>query len=132
MRNSHQKHMIRQAVANRYDHPTADTIYNEIKLHDPKISLGTIYRNLKQMSERGELIRINSPDGVDRFDWQCHPHSHFFCHLCGSLSDFNLPLDSDLIASVEKLHGCHLESIQLIGIGYCKNCKLKKEEICQN
>ena len=132
MRNSRQRNIIRQVVSNRYDHPTATVIYEAARLQDSNISLGTVYRNLSQMAQRGEIVKINSPDGVDRFDWQCHPHSHFFCKSCGALSDFDVILTPNQIRGFHKLHGGHLESIQLIGIGYCEKCKLKKEEICQN
>lgn len=38
----------------RKDHPTADMVYMNIKEEFPKISLGTVYRNLALLSERGK------------------------------------------------------------------------------
>ena len=132
MRNSRQKNIIRQAVTNRYDHPTAVMIYETARMSDPNISLGTVYRNLNQMVSRGELIKIDSPDGADRFDWQTFPHSHFFCKVCSSVADIEIAPSARQIRSIEKHYGCHLQSIQLIGVGYCQKCNKNKEELCQN
>ena len=43
----------------RKDHPTADMVYMNIKEEFPKISLGTVYRNLALLSEtRGNTKAI--------------------------------------------------------------------------
>ena len=42
----------------RKDHPTADTVYQEIRNIIPNISLGTVYRNLSLLSDRGEILRL--------------------------------------------------------------------------
>ena len=53
MRFSYQRQKIREIVHNTNSHPTADWVYLEVKKSIPNISLGTVYRNLKQLEESG-------------------------------------------------------------------------------
>ena len=43
---SRQRESIKDFLMTRTDHPTADTVYENMKLIYPNISLGTVYRNL--------------------------------------------------------------------------------------
>ena len=43
---SRQRESIKEFLMTRNDHPTADIVYENMKLLYPKISLGTVYRNL--------------------------------------------------------------------------------------
>ena len=53
---SKQRDAIIKFLMTRKDHPTADMVYMNIKEEFPKISLGTVYRNLALLSERGEIL----------------------------------------------------------------------------
>lgn len=70
-------------------HPTAETIYHLAKMELPRISMGTVYRNLSEMSAQGEILRIPFSDGPDRFDNNLSRHDHAVCKVCGRL--FDLP-----------------------------------------
>lgn len=45
-RNTRQRKIVLEAVQEHHDHPSADQIYLEIRAKDPRISRGTVYRNL--------------------------------------------------------------------------------------
>lgn len=60
----------------RKDHPTADMVYMNIKEEFPKISLGTVYRNLALLSERGEILKLSYEGGADHYDACTDPHYH--------------------------------------------------------
>jgi hypothetical protein len=49
MRYSHQRERIFRAVSERCDHPTANMVYEQLKVEMPRLSLGTVYRNLNQL-----------------------------------------------------------------------------------
>ena len=57
---SRQRESIVNFLASRTDHPTAETIYQNIKKEFPNISLGTVYRNLSLLEEIGEIIKIST------------------------------------------------------------------------
>ena len=50
---SHQRERIYAAVLNSHAHPTAEMVYQRLKPEMPRLSLGTVYRNLRQMAAGG-------------------------------------------------------------------------------
>ena len=65
---SRQRESIKEFLQGRTDHPTADTVYTNIREIYPNISLGTVYRNLALLASLGEIQKITCEDGADRFD----------------------------------------------------------------
>ena len=65
---SKQRDAIIKFLMTRKDHPTADMVYMNIKEEFPKISLGTVYRNLALLSERGEILKLSYEGGADHYD----------------------------------------------------------------
>ena len=61
---SKQRDAIIKFLMTRKDHPTADMVYMNIKEEFPKISLGTVYRNLALLSERGEILKLSYEGGA--------------------------------------------------------------------
>ena len=55
---SRQRESIKSSLMQRYDHPTAETVYLDIKEEFPNISLGTVYRNLNNLVEKGDIKKI--------------------------------------------------------------------------
>lgn len=93
---SRQRELIKNFLAMRKDHPTADMVYQNVRQQDPNISLGTVYRNLTLLADSGEINRLNMGDGVDHFDADTSPHYHLLCTKCGRVVD----LEMDSIESI--------------------------------
>lgn len=87
---SRQRESIKEYLANTKEHPTADMVYANVRTEYPNISLGTVYRNLNLLADIGEVNKITTPDGGDRFDGDTNPHYHFFCTSCGCMMDLNM------------------------------------------
>lgn len=49
---SRQRESIKEFLMTRTDHPTADTVYHQLRKIYPNISLGTVYRNLRSEERR--------------------------------------------------------------------------------
>lgn len=92
-RYSRQRELIYNCLQSTKIHPTAETIYQTLKPEHPKLSLGTVYRNLNQLSEAGLIARMPFP--VERFDADTTPHAHFCCEKCGQVFDVPLPTASE-------------------------------------
>lgn len=123
---SRQRESIKNFLSARSDHPTAETVYVGIRLEYPNISLGTVYRNLSLLSELGEIQKISTGEGPDRFDGNPNPHYHFFCTECGRVSDLKMDnIDHiNTIASASfdgEIHG-HITNFY----GKCPECKKNK------
>ncbi|MBF1142098.1 MAG: transcriptional repressor [[Eubacterium] sulci] len=89
MKYSRQRNIILDIVKNSYDHPTAETVYKLARKELPSIGIATVYRNLNQLVDSGEVVRISLPGGVDRFDGHLDKHYHSICPDCGRLTDLN-------------------------------------------
>ena len=83
MRYSRQREMILNEMKDRYDHPTADTLYADLREKEPNLSLATVYRNLNQLADLGTIRRMHTTDGKTRFDGTLAPHEHMHCVQCG-------------------------------------------------
>ena len=91
LKRSKQRECIKAFLATRTDHPTADTIYMNIRQEFPNISLGTVYRNLALLSDLGEIMKITTDGGADRFDGNATRHHHFICTKCHRVMDLDMP-----------------------------------------
>ena len=90
-RNTLQRRLVLETVRRMHNHPTADEIFREISAENSLISKATVYRNLKILSEQGEILHIPIPDGADCFDFNTTPHYHLECRGCGRVFDVNMP-----------------------------------------
>ncbi len=87
---SKQRESIKNFLRTRTDHPTAETVYENIQKEFPRISLGTVYRNLALLTDIGEIQTISTGMGPDRFDGNAAPHYHFICKKCGCVQDLRV------------------------------------------
>lgn len=67
-------------------HPTAEDVFMIARSSNPKISLGTVYRNLNMLADSGGIRRISIPGEPDHFDCMI-PHDHLKCRKCGKIVD---------------------------------------------
>lgn len=124
---SRQRESIKNYLLETTSHPTADMVYMHVKQEFPNISLGTVYRNLKLLTDLGEAIKITAPDGGDRFDGHVQPHNHFYCIDCGRILDLNM--DMDAINHINELAAKDfdgiIESSTTLFYGKCNDCTQK-------
>lgn len=128
MRYSHQRERIFRAVSERCDHPTANMVYEQLKLEMPRLSLGTVYRNLNQLADAGRLKKIPLADGSCRFDKTKAAHSHIVCDECGAVSDVHLPSFEALETAIATETGYELRSYDVVLRGVCKDCRTRAQK----
>ena len=127
MNYSRQRAEVLDQIRGHKDHPTADTIFAELRTKDPSISLATVYRNLKLLSELGEIRRLTFVSGADRFDPTVQAHYHFVCDRCGKVHDIPLKVAEALDCDAEKyipemyIPGV-ITSHDLVFHGICDEC----------
>lgn len=115
-----QQQLIYRLIQESKDHPTADQIYWSAKQEIPNISVGTVYRNLSQMSEAGIVKRLTVPGQADRFDRSTVPHGHAICRHCGKLVDIQV---DNLSNAIESALGMDIISYEL-NVSYdCPICR---------
>src|SRR2546427_9032639 len=67
-------------------HPTAAFVYRQVRRRLPRVSLATVYRNLRMLAAEGVLSERADAAGT-RFDGNTAPHDHFTCVACGRIYD---------------------------------------------
>lgn len=122
MKYSRQREAIRTFLCSRRDHPTAEVVYENLRKEYPRISLGTIYRNLSLLVELGEATKFPGLDGLDHFDGNPEPHYHFICNECNSVLDLDFPNIEDLNTSANKNFDGIITGHSAYFYGKCKNC----------
>lgn len=123
MKYSRQREAIRKFLTTRKDHPTAEVVYQNLRLVYPRISLGTVYRNLALLVELGEAVKLPGIDGFDRFDGDPTPHYHFICENCHAVTDLCLPPLDDLNGKAAKGFDGEIFRHSVYFYGKCRNCK---------
>lgn len=119
---SRQREVIKDFLSTRKDHPTADMVYMNVRQQFPNISLGTVYRNLTLLTERGEIQKISVGDGVDHFDSDVSHHNHFICRKCGSVIDLEMESIEHIAETArENFNGC-IEGHITYFYGLCGDC----------
>ena len=117
-----QRAVILEVLRSVRSHPTADEIYGMVRKRLPRISLGTVYRNLELLANTGEILRLSRSGVQKHFDGNPMPHPHVRCKRCGRIGDVCLPVSIPVVDSAEaedfSIHGVELEFI-----GLCRNCE---------
>ena len=126
VKRSRQRDAIRSFLMSRKDHPTAEVVYDNVSKEFPNISLGTVYRNLAQLAENGDILKISTSANKEHFDGFVHRHFHFVCNKCDKIYDIDLDgMDEIKNQAAEKLNA-DIEDYSLIFYGICENCSSKK------
>ena len=121
-----QREAILANLRNRYDHPTADMIYTDLRKDFPTISLGTEYLILSKLVADGTIIKVECGDSVDHFDGNPLPHYHFICKSCNQLSDLEL-INLDFINELaDKVFPGKIDGSATYFYGTCKKCLNQK------
>ena len=122
---SRQRAVILDFMRNRTDHPTADTVYTNVRKTLPNISLGTVYRNLMLLTELGELKKVHVGDGADHFDPVVEDHDHFVCEQCGNVYDLPVVEVLDPHRYVGSAFKGEITGYTLYLKGVCEHCVAK-------
>ena len=122
LRNSAVRNSIYEYLCGTNEHPSAEMIYNDLKGDNPNLSLGTVYRNLKQLEELGQIIRVTNVNNHERYDANCEDHVHFVCERCGRVIDI---MDADVhkaMAALNIPNGAKIKRLQIVIEGTCEDC----------
>lgn len=118
-RYSRQRERIYQAVHASREHPSAQMVYDLLREEMPRLSLGTVYRNLHQMAQEGMLQELEGPTA--RFDACLAPHAHIRCTCCGRVMDLSALEEPAPVRSAAQA-GWQVERYNLMLEGICPAC----------
>ncbi|MBI3579969.1 MAG: transcriptional repressor [Ignavibacteriales bacterium] len=119
---SRQREKIFQVLKRTTSHPTAEWVYERVREQIPRISLGTVYRNLHILKEQGKIRELDFGEGLHRYDAMVEQHYHFVCQSCGVVKDLDVPPQQDLHQRVESAVAGTIRSHRLDFYGICNEC----------
>lgn len=128
LRITRQRKAILDCLRGVETHPTADEIYRMVRRRMPKVSLGTVYRNLELLCEHGEILKLELGGSQRRYDGNLKKHYHIRCIQCGRVGDIMINP-----TSIPESFSVKHKEFDIIGHrldfqGICQDCKRKLKQ----
>lgn len=122
-----QRRTIVELLAGDGSHPTAEEIYQRVRLAMPDISRTTVYHTLHELSELGELSPVQDlSEGGQRYDTNTSRHHHLYCVQCHSLIDVERNFEGVALPDEDR-SGYHILRRQVTFYGICPDCQAANE-----
>jgi Fur family ferric uptake transcriptional regulator len=122
-RDTAQRRVILEELMKLPSHPTAAELYEIARRRLPRISLGTVYRNLEHLARAGQIRKLGVGPTEARFDADTSPHHHVRCVQCDRLGDvLGLPEDP-VPVNPTVAEGYDILAYRLEFVGRCSQCR---------
>jgi Fur family transcriptional regulator, peroxide stress response regulator len=121
-RMTRQREIILDALMRSESHPTADELYQVVREQIPRISLGTIYRNLEVLCDQGMATKLEM-GAQRRYDGTTHEHYHARCLICDSLFDIPAGGVPSLAVQLPPEMGFEITNVKFEVRGLCRPCR---------
>lgn len=125
MRYSQQRENVRKGLEKFCIHPTAEELYMQLKPGNPNLSLATVYRNLNQLSDQGQIKKIEGLSGQVHYDHNINEHFHIICVNCNRIADLPPESANSVKEILEKESDFEIISYDIVVKGLCSKCKGK-------
>ena len=123
---SKQRERIFQTLKKTGSHPTAEWVFDKVREQMPKISLGTVYRNLNILKQQGKVRELDFGETSRRYDAFVDEHYHFVCDHCGIVKDLDLQPQADINERVKNSVPGVVRTHRLDFFGTCSECLLNE------
>ena len=116
------RRLILEAVRATDVHPSASMVYRSVRRRLPRISLATVYRNLRRLAAEGFLLERAGVDGL-RFDGNTEGHDHFTCLSCARIFDVARPRGATARRRLAARAGFEVLDQRVEFYGRCAACR---------
>ena len=99
LKSTHQRVAIYEAIFPMENHPSAELVFDKIKIDYPSITLATVYNTLETFVNKGLVNKISSASGKLRYDPNTTQHNHIYCQNTNDVYDF---YDVELEETIKK------------------------------
>jgi len=122
------RRLVLEMVRGTDAHPTAEAVHQVVRRRLTRVSLGTVYRNLRLFVDAGLLKELRGPHA--RFDGNLRDHHHFTCLACGRIADVEGPVTEPhsraLLSRVASSGGFTVTHHRIEFYGRCAACRKKR------
>lgn len=122
-RETPQRELILSVVRSTMDHPTAEWVYRQARRLMPRLSLGTVYRNLNWLAAHGLIREVHTAGQPARFDGNTGQHYHIRCLGCGRVNDLPMSVDPRLEEEAGRAMNYRILGHQVEVQGLCPLCR---------
>ena len=121
-----QRRIILETLAARTDHPTADQVYDAVKVVVRGVSRTTVYRVLETFVGLGVVAKVSNPQARARFDADTGRHHHLICTGCDTVMDCHDERLNRIEVPAEIDAGFEVRDFSLAITGLCECCRREK------
>ena len=125
-RNTPQRQVVLEELRRVSSHPTAVELYEIVRRRMPKISLGTVYRNLDLLAERGVIQKLALGGSEARFDGDPERHYHVRCVRCSRVDDAGGVPEGLVGGGPDEIGGYEILGHRLEFLGICPHCRRRR------
>lgn len=120
---SQQRETILEIIKSSGKHVSVDVIYAEARVQMPRISLGTVYRNLKQLEELKQVCQTQGANQTTYYEPYLEPHHHFVCKECGLIKNLDNPTVKVCTGCISTSVPMKIDDIVTTLYGVCEACQ---------
>jgi Fur family ferric uptake transcriptional regulator len=122
-----QRRLLLSVIQEAGRHVDAKELYRRASEKDARISLATVYRNLRLFKEQGLINARRLGQARCYYEIkQSGEHQHLVCQACGEVIEFESSLIRELVAEVQCKNNFSVTKVELYLEGYCHKCKDEK------
>lgn len=109
-------------------HLDADKLYHRAKQKEPRLSMSTVYRNLRLFKKLG-LVEEHYFGGCCHYEAKTKSeHHHLICLGCGKIVEFDCPLSQKMKENLGVKNGFHIIGAEVLLVGLCGECFAQEGE----
>ncbi len=125
LKSTRQRSLIIETFFASGGHLSVEDVWSKVRQHDPKVSVATVYRTMKLLSECGLAHARNFGDGQTRYEAAAgrHHHDHLICTSCGTIVEFENDRIEAMQDAVARKHGFKVTSHKMELYGLCRACQ---------
>jgi Fur family transcriptional regulator, peroxide stress response regulator len=119
-----QRTAICHCLAHDKTHPTAQALYETIKLDFPNISRATIYNTLETLEKAGLIYELGAAgDNAVHYDADSSPHVNVVCTNCHRIDDYPAAVLAGVAKKVTNDLGYDIRGARVVYYGLCPKCR---------
>jgi len=122
-----QRRLLLDLILEAGGHLDADELFRRAKEREPRISLSTVYRNLRLFKKLGLIDERHFAEEHHHYEVKgSSEHYHLVCLGCGRVIEFESPLIQQIKDRVGRGNRFQVTGAEIRLEGYCSRCRKLK------
>ena len=125
LKSTRQRNRIMDVFFGLHGHFSVEELWAKVRETDPRVSVATVYRTMKLLTDCGLAQARNFGDGQTRYEASVgrDHHDHLICTRRGAITEFEDDRIEHLQDAVAHKHAFRVTSHKLELYGLCKSCQ---------